>query len=289
MIICAVSFLYVQSSFAEKKKQSHDSNIEIFKTVQKKFNIKASADTKKYYAEIDYPDGLRRIDGWFDKHVIILLLVIDDVQAKNNITGNVGEIGVWQGRSFIPLMHLVRQDECALAMDCFELYQFNLDNSGGNMPKLLEMFTNNVKAYCSNFDVLRVIKGNSLELSSHDYLGKMENGKGFRIFSIDGCHEAQATIIDMKNVCECLVPGGVIEIDDYFNPSWPGVSEGVNAFMRENPNRLKPFFIGWNKVFFTHTEYAQLYSDMFKKFFVPQDLTIKKFFNVATLIYDKKP
>lgn len=280
IIMCLITFLNAQSK---------DLNTNFLEIIRGKLNIKISSDTKKYYAEIDYSDGSRRIDGWFDKQIIPLLLTIDNFQKKNDVKGNVAEIGVWQGRSFIPLMHLIRQNERAAAIDCFELYQFNLDNSGGNLPQLFELFFNNVKTYCSNIDALRVIKGNSSQFSSQDYLNKMENGMGFRIFSIDGCHEAQPTAIDIKNAYECLVPGGVILIDDYFNSCWPGVSEGINAFMKENPNRLKPFFIGWNKIFFAQTEYANAYYETLKKLFAPKDLSIKKFFDVPTLIYDPKP
>lgn len=258
--------------------------------------ITPSPDVKRYYAGIDRKTpklkivdqsvDTRVVDGWFDKRLITVLLLIDQFQTKNNISGNLAEIGVWQGRSFIPLMHCAKADEYAAAIDCFESYEFNRDNSGGFCN--FKPFMNNITQFCSQPDKLKIIKGDSFKLTHTDYLNAMGNGKGFRIFSVDGCHEAATTAMDMENVCKCLVDGGVIIMDDYFSPGWPGVSEGVNAFMNNNVNVVKPFLITMNKIFFSQPEYAKQYHDAIKNFFPPQDVVTKKFFDVETLIYNPK-
>jgi hypothetical protein len=114
----------------------------------------------------------------------------------------------------------------------------------------------------------------------------MGNAKGFRLFSIDGCHEAPSTAVDMENAFKCLVDGGIVMMDDYFHFCWPGVSEGVSVFMTKNVNCLKPFLIAWNKVFFTQPKYAEIYKAVLEKLFIPNDVRRKKFFDVETLIYD---
>lgn len=263
-----------------KAMQLNNSNNVDFKNFSDAFNIPVSSDTKKYYSEID------KVDGWFDKRLIVILLLIDKYQEQNNIIGNLGEIGVWQGKSFIPLMHLAKskQGELVLAADCFESVEFNRDNSGGLCA--FKMFNNNVNKYCSKPDCMKVFKGDSYTCSASDYLNAVGNGKGFRIFSIDGCHEGPTTAKDMENAFNCLVDGGVIIMDDYFHWCWPGVSEGVNAYMNKNVDGLKPFLIAWNKVFFAHPQHAQKYFDTIKEVFIPQDVRAKKFFGVDTLIYD---
>lgn len=269
--------------------------------LEESLGFKLSQGIKKYYKEIDKEgvtpvvdpvrDGwveYRNIDGWFDKRLIIILAIIDNFQQQQQINGNLGEIGVWQGRSFIPLLKLAKINEYALAIDCFELYQFNRDDSGGDVNVLFKLFMNNVKKYSFNHKKLRVIKGDSYKLLPQDLLDATHNKGGFRIFSIDGCHEAATTDRDMQNAFDCLVDGGVIIMDDYFSPNWPGVSEGVNSFMQKNDGKVKPFFIAWNKIFFTQPEHAPKYLELIKKFIVPKDATYKKFFNVETLIYDPK-
>ncbi len=265
----------------QEAKKPDTSNIFDLKNFERLANITISSDIKKYYSDID------KVDGWFDKRHIIILLLINLFQTKNSINGNLGEIGVWQGKSFIPLMLLAKNNEYAAAIDCFESYEFNRDNSGGGSCSF-EIFNKNVEKYCSKHSNLRVIKGDSSSFSAKDYLSVMENGKGFRIFSIDGCHEAPSTIKDMENAFNCLADGGVIIIDDYFHTCWPGVSEGLNFFMNKNVNCLKPFLIAWNKIFFAQPAFAKKYFDLIKEFLIPNDVRIKKFFGVDTLIYDKQ-
>ena len=61
-------------------------------------------------------------------------------------------------------------------------------------------------------------------------------------------------------------------VDDYFAEGWPGVSEGVHAFMLQQratenhqtaqPNRkIVPFFVGFNKVLFAAEEVSGSYQD----------------------------
>ena len=61
-------------------------------------------------------------------------------------------------------------------------------------------------------------------------------------------------------------------VDDYFAEGWPGVSEGVHAFMlhqrgshveeMESPaEKLVPFFIGFNKVLLAAEDFASSYQD----------------------------
>ncbi|MFA6527565.1 MAG: class I SAM-dependent methyltransferase [Candidatus Babeliales bacterium] len=247
------------------------------KEATRSLNLAMPSDAEKFYKEAD------KVDGWFDKRLMFFYLLIDKFQEENGIVGNLGEIGVWQGKSFIPLLQLAKKHECALAVDCFEAYEFNRDNSGGVCN--YQGFNNNVKKYCSNHDRLKIEKGDSAKLSPEVYLRKVENGKGFRMFSIDGCHEGDTTLIDMENAYKCLVDGGVIMMDDYFHFCWPGVSEGVNAFMNKNTNCLKPFLIALNKVFFAQPDYAKKYFDKINAAAIP-NMRIKKFFNVETLIYD---
>ena len=61
-------------------------------------------------------------------------------------------------------------------------------------------------------------------------------------------------------------------VDDYFAEGWPGVSEGVHAFMVKQQagdaektasaaQKLVPFFIGFNKVLFAAEDFGGSYQD----------------------------
>jgi hypothetical protein len=54
-------------------------------------------------------------------------------------------------------------------------------------------------------------------------------------------------------------------VDDYFAEGWPGVSEGVHAFMLHHSSsgtpKVVPFFVGFNKVLFSSQDFSGGYQD----------------------------
>lgn len=186
--------------------------------------------------------------------LVKVMALMELYQRAQGIRGSVAEIGVLFGKSFLPLYILCDKNSRALAIDCFEEQQYNIDGSGcGDSQKLIT----HVKKYGQDdLAKLRLVKTDSLFLDSKKIMSSAD-GEACRIFSIDGSHTAAATETDLKNACGSLAKGGVIMIDDYFHPRWPGVSEGMNRFMSQAGADLKPFFIGFNKVLLasaSHTE-----------------------------------
>lgn len=209
-----------------------------------------------------YSKESNKIDGWFVHQFIDVLSAVNEFQIKNNITGDLAEIGVYCGKSFIPLYLLCKENEIALAIDCFEMQKFNYDNSGrGDYSKFIE---NLKKIAGEDIRKLKVIKGDSMALSHEDYLGESINKK-FRIFSIDGCHTVEATLKDLENVSKCISERGVIIVDDYYNSNWPGVAEGVNLFMEKFGDKIVPFFSGYNKLLFTFNGCEKEYKKEIRK------------------------
>jgi hypothetical protein len=63
--------------------------------------------------------------------------------------------------------------------------------------------------------------------------GLPAGARNVRIFSIDGCHTEEATFSDCVLAGSVATkPGGVIMVDDVFNPHWPGVSVGLLKFLQ---------------------------------------------------------
>lgn len=223
-----------------------------------------------------------KIEGWFFRPFLDVLTKINQFQIEKNIAGNIAEIGVFHGKSFIPLYHMSRAGEHVLAIDCFDQQQFNYDNSGPGCK--FNSFINNIKTYCdANLTRLEVLQGDTTEMTGKNFLGKCKNGLPFRIFSIDGSHQAKQTEMDANNALEVLAVGGVVVVDDFFNYSWPGVSTGISKFLINHPE-IKPFFIGFNKVLLTHKDYADQYREYIKRFYNP--LREAVFFDSVTAIYE---
>lgn len=93
-----------------------------------------------------YRQHFNGIEGWFYSPFIDVLIKLDELQNKKQINGNLAEIGVFHGKSFILLYLLSNPNERVLAVDCFDLQQFNYDNSGPGCK--FDSFIRNVKTFC---------------------------------------------------------------------------------------------------------------------------------------------
>lgn len=54
----------------------------------------------------------------------------------------------------------------------------------------------------------------------------------FRLISIDGDHSHEGTLIDLCVLAARILPGGIIIMDDFGNPDWPGVVTAWHAFVK---------------------------------------------------------
>jgi hypothetical protein len=159
------------------------------------------------------------------------------------VLGDVAEIGVHHGKFFILLANLRRQHERAFAIDVFDDQHLNPDKSGrGDFSKFME----NLRQYASE-DGLTVLKKDSKALTRADfYCGK----KGrIRLFSIDGSHTAEHTCSDLAIAAQLIGSDGLIILDDFYNPDWPGVQEGFYRHLTSRGCDTAPFAYGNNKLF----------------------------------------
>jgi hypothetical protein len=53
-----------------------------------------------------------------------------------------------------------------------------------------------------------------------------------RFAHIDGGHDAATVSEDLALCAKYLIPGGVMTLDDYAHPQYPGVTAAVNEFLR---------------------------------------------------------
>lgn len=218
------------------------------------------ADTD-HYLQLYTRKNHHKVGGWLDGDTVQQLLRIGDAQHELGVSGPVGEIGVHHGRLFILLYLLAREDEQALAVDIFEQQELNADKSGRGSLSILQA---NLEAYAGGTGKLQIINGDSTTVGAGDLLSRA--GGKLRLFSVDGGHLAHIVRHDLNIASEALCDGGVIILDDYFNPEFPGVSEGVSQyFFSDNDRGLVPFFVGLNKIYVTTPDYAEQYMDRFTR------------------------
>ncbi len=197
--------------------------------------------------EAYWSEGFPLVEGWVDTRLLECLRMIDSIQRDAGITGQIGEIGVYHGKLLIALAHLADAGEKVTAIDVFDDQARNLDGAGiGSLDRLQD----NIRRFGPTERDYAFIKADSIALTPADKTKLHESRGPFRLFSVDGCHTAEHTCTDLLTAQDCLGSGGVIILDDYMQPHWPGVTEAVNLFYARYVPRVKPFLYCSHKLFF---------------------------------------
>jgi len=191
--------------------------------------------------------GWEKIDGWLYLKALRLTDFIDKCQDHMGVFGNIGEIGIYFGKYFIFLNLINRVNEKIVGIDLFENNEW------------AEKFQENLLSWRSDGEQAKVIRRNSLDVTSKELLEW--SGGPYRLFSIDGGHSTEVALNDLGLAHEVLADGGVVMVDDYFDPKFPGVSEAVNRFylLSKKSRKTVPFLITGNKLFLSTIGHSELY------------------------------
>ena len=202
-------------------------------------------DVTRYLAET------RNVEGWFFPVDAYLFGLIDEIQRREGIRGNLFEIGVHHGKTAVFLARMAAADELLGVCDVFEQQELNRDRSGEGSR---ELFVRNMRLF-GDLDEqrLRIFATESNTLTPDDTTTTC------RFIHIDGGHRAEDVATDLATAERALSPDGVVAVDDLFNPNWPGVGEGFYRFIAARPDAFVPIVIGGNKVLFTRPEAAARY------------------------------
>ena len=74
-------------------------------------------------------------------------------------------------------------------------------------------------------------------------------GAGARLWSVDGSHSLRHAANDLRVAAGSLAPGGVVLLDDFLHPGWPGVTEAAVLMLRgASPPPLAPLAICGRKL-----------------------------------------
>jgi|GEM_PF-556688 hypothetical protein len=200
--------------------------------------------------------GRKSVQGWLLDGAATAVVLLSDFQQQLGIEGGMCEIGVHHGLFFIALCLLRSTKEKAVAIDVFEDQDLNIDSSGcGDFEIMIE----NLKKHIGCLDKIEILKSDSTKVKPADILEKM-NAQKVRIFSVDGCHTKEHTLKDLKLAHSVLSPGGIIVLDDFYNPWWPGVDEAAHHLFHSCPDlNLKVIGYGDNKLFLTTEDYYEIY------------------------------
>src|SRR5579872_1866975 len=190
-----------------------------------------------------YLTAFRRIEGWFVYDAALMFMAYNQLARSAGVVGDTLEIGVYFGLSAIAIAALRGTGRKMYAIDLFEHNESNVSTYGAGRV-YRKAFEDNMQSMFGTTDFLVVIAAASGQLSSENF------SRSFSFCHIDGGHSPEETYSDLKFASDILLPGGLLALDDYFNPQNPGVCEGANAFGRDHKGVLQPVAIGFHKVLF---------------------------------------
>jgi len=206
----------------------------------------------------NYLNEIDNVKGWCMPELWNCIQPIDIFQKENGVQGPIAEIGVHHGKFFIGLALTKEGEGEHAAFDVFDMQEFNLDISGkGNE----EIFRQNVKNY--NIDNFESITVDSLRIKDAMI---SERNERFSLFSVDGCHMAEHTVNDFRIAMKMVKSEGIIFIDDYYNPNWPGVQEGMSKLYLTETCNFVPLLFTCNKLFLCSLSFHELYLNFISKF-----------------------
>ena len=187
------------------------------------------------------------VEGWLYPNAMQLIEYIDRCQDKMDVRGNLGEIGLFHGKLFIFLYLLARREENVVGVDLF--VEDNWDT-----------FHKNLEPYIYPGKDPVIVKSDSVELTADAFIDLA--GGPYRILSVDGGHLVDEVLHDLRVANAVLAEGGVLLLDDYFDPRWHGVSEATNRFyLGDDDIRIAPFLYAGNKTFFATTPHHRAYRE----------------------------
>lgn len=190
------------------------------------------------------------IEGWLIPGLFTTLTPLHQLIGA----GPIAEIGVFHGKFFFALKCL-NPNASAVAIDCFDLQEFNLDRAGEGS---LQEFQKHQKAL--GFEVT-ICKADSLDLPNIELREIFDSRGKAKWFSVDGCHTSLHTQRDVLTAMEFCAPTGIIFVDDYTNPDWPGVSEGMMKLYDNYALPFTPFCCTSNKLLLCKESYREKYVD----------------------------
>src|ERR1700722_18166791 len=190
-----------------------------------------------------YLSAFHRIDGWFQYAAALLFMAYNQFTLEHGVVaGDVLEIGAYHGLSTIAVATLRGAGKRLVVIDPFDSVKD--DNVSPYGFGIRAHFDRNVAGFYPDRGFLHVIGRPSSEVTAADL------GSGFSFCHIDGGHSHRETYEDLRLCYEVLSDGGLIALDDYFNPEHPGVCEGAVDFSLRHPGWLRPLAVAYNKILF---------------------------------------
>jgi Methyltransferase domain len=177
------------------------------------------------YAAHYLSKGIQNVEGWLSPVTAAIMTAIAGYQSAIGIGGDLAEIGIHHGKSFLAFANNTQPRERLHAIDVFEDQHKNIDHSGnGSKPQFLR----NAKLYAPHAHI-EIMQESSLDLPRLGW--PTAHADKIRFFSIDGSHTRAATFNDLRIAERTTVADGVVFLDDILSSHWLGVISGLFDYL----------------------------------------------------------
>jgi Methyltransferase domain len=226
-------------------------------------------------------NGHSRVDGWLEPLALRSILLLDRLQWERGVEGGLCEIGVHRGRLLILLHLLSRMNERTVGFDLFEFMPEDIRAVYGANSRAEVVAA--IASHGCDPERIELVTVDSTRLKAEDILHYTR--ERIRMFSIDGGHDAETALGDLRLAARVLIPGGLVLLDDIFNEQWPGVIEAAARFLQERGHGLVPFCYAGNKMYLaTGREAADWYRERMGTALTDVSTKTESFFSHPVLI-----
>lgn len=174
-------------------------------------------------------DVIKGIRGWFTYDDAAHFTLVLNMQTTLGLHGDILEIGTFHGRSTCLLAYCLQQKEVLTVCDPFQSGDVYVSAAPSQ-----SMLREHILRVLPGFDLtaIEICPVYSVDLDLHV-------ARRFRFVHVDGSHDYTDVLHDLRLARRHLVRGGVIAVDDFDHPDWPGVYLAVAAFRAEHPEMVE--------------------------------------------------
>ena len=218
------------------------------------------------------PDGgADFVDGYLTPNAAQALCVLLSAQLDHGIAGNLAEIGVFCGKTFLGLAEASREGERVLGVDIFE-------------GAIEETFKVNAAVLDPAIGArVRTLKTDTLALQTRDWIDAL--GGPARFVHIDGGHTRAHVVNDLQLASSFLADRALVVLDDFLHDWYPDLTEGIVDGLKASRNlvplaiipRDTPIRDGGSKLVCTTRDGVDFYRDLLVKKYVARDTPMRRF------------
>jgi hypothetical protein len=196
--------------------------------------------------------GMNEVHGWLNASTAVYMSSLEVLQRRAGVRGDVCEIGVHHGKSYLSMAVDLPAEERGVAIDVFGDQDANLDRSGKGDQDAFEGHLDRLGLRAQT----EVVAASSLVLEEQGFL---EPGRRFRMFSVDGGHTADVAANDLRLAERTIVDDGVVVLDDVLNRHWLGVISGLFLYWQQGGTLVPAVLVPDRLVLTASVDQAELY------------------------------